>query len=154
MVRELAAGSVRYATLPAEATEPLTGGGTGIVDHRLDAEAAATVLAEVVPFPRSGEPGDRVKVRLLDGLGDQQLALGASAVLVPAGSEVTLFGNADRFDYEATEVRYYNPARQPQAAALAEALGAGEPILQEDQTDTVDVTVIVGRDFGAGGGSE
>jgi hypothetical protein len=153
MVRELAAGGVRYATLPAEATEPLTGG-TGLFDHRLDAEAAATVLSEVVPFPRSGEPGDRIKVRLLDGLGDRQLALGASAVLVPAGAEVTLFGNADHFDYETTEVRYYNPARQADAAALAEALGAGEPVLQEDQTDTVDVTVIVGRDLGSGGGSE
>ena len=34
--------------------------------------------------------------------------------------------------------------------AMASALGVGAPELQESQTDTVDVTVIVGRDFNQG----
>jgi hypothetical protein len=153
MVRELARGEVRYATLPVDAVEPLTGGGAGTVDQRLDREAAEELLAEIVPFPTSGEPGDRTKVRLLDGLGDPGLARAASSVLVPAGAEVTVFGNADRFDYATTEVRYYIPARREAAAAMAAAVGAGEPVLQEDQTDTVDVTVIVGRDFAVEAGA-
>ena len=64
-----------------------------------------------------------------------------------------MFGNAERFDHATTVVRYYNPAHRAAAEAMASALGVGGPELQEDQTDTVDVTVIVGRDFTARGGS-
>lgn len=155
VVRALAGGQVQYATLPIK---PATGSSTSSTTstptgsdtaktYVPDADAMPGVLAQMVPFPSAGDTGDRLKVRLLDGRGDRPGALAAAAVLVPAGAAVTVFGNADRFTYDKTEVRYYNSARQNGARAMATAMGAGEPILQENQTDTVDVTVIVGRDF-------
>jgi len=149
-VRTLARGSVRYVSLPVTAVESLSGGQP---DYRVGADELAPLLAELVPFPSAGVPGDRVKVRLLDGTGDRAQALTAASALVPAGAEIAIFGNAERFDHDTTVVRYYNPAHRAGAEALATALGVGPPELQEDQTDTVDVTVIVGRDFTAGGGS-
>jgi len=77
--------------------------------------------------------------------------LAAATLLVPAGAEVAIFGNAESFDHATTVVRYYNPAQRAGAEAMVAALGVGAPELQESQTDTVDVTVIVGRDFEAGG---
>ena len=149
-VRTLAKGSVRYVSLPVDAVESLTGGQP---NYRVGPDELAPLLADLVPFPSAGVPGDRVKVRLLDGTGDRAQALGAASVLVPAGAEIAIFGNAERFDHDTTVVRYYNAAHRAGAEALATALGVGPPELQEDQTDTVDVTVIVGRDFTAGGGS-
>jgi hypothetical protein len=156
VVRALAGGEVQYATLPIKpatststsstSTSTPTGSDTAKT-YLPDVDAVPGVLAEMVPFPAAGDAGDRLKVRLLDGRGDRPGALAAAAVLVPAGAAVTVFGNADRFTYDKTEVRYYNSARQNGARAMAKAMGAGEPILQENQTDTVDVTVIVGRDF-------
>jgi hypothetical protein len=152
VVRAMARGPVQYATVPikppttaSSTTTTAAPGGPGA--YQADMAALPGLLAQLVPFPSSGDPGDRVKVRLLDGRGDRAGALSAASALVPAGAAVTVFGNADRFTYDKTEVRYYNPARQNGARAMATAMGAGEPILQENQTDTVDVTVIVGRDF-------
>jgi hypothetical protein len=147
-VRTLALGAVRYVTLPVEAVESLT---RDQPDFRVDTDRLASTLADVVPFPSSGQPGDRVKVRLLDGTGDRARSLAAAALLVPAGAEIAIFGTAEQLDHATTVVRYYNPARRAGAEALAAALGSAGPELQETQTDTVDVTVIVGRDFeGAG----
>jgi hypothetical protein len=146
-VRTLAEGTVDYSTLSVETVESLTGEEP---DYRADPVKMATTLADVVPFPSAGQPGDRVKVRLLDGTGTQANALAAATLLVPAGAEVAIFGNAESFDHATTVVRYYDPAHRAGAEALATALGVGAPELQESQTDTVDVTVIVGRDFDAG----
>lgn len=149
-VRTLAKGSTRYVSLPVSPVEALTGSQP---NFRVDADQLSSLLAELVPFPSAGQPGDRVKVRLLDGTGDRVHALDAASVLVPAGAEIAIFGNAERFDHDTTVVRYYNPAHRAAAESMATALGVGTPELQEDQTDTVDVTVIVGRDFTAGSGS-
>src|SRR5262249_33689598 len=72
-VRTLAKGSVRYVSLPVQAVESLTGSEPAF---RVGTDQLAPLLAEIVPFPSAGQPGDRVKVRLLDGTGDRAQALG------------------------------------------------------------------------------
>ena len=104
-----------------------------------------------MPFPASTQRGERIKVRLLDGRGDQVTTLRAAAALVPAGAEIGLFGNADRFDYEASVVEYYDVNRQADAERLAYAVGASGAKFRESAQETVDVTVIVGRAFTSNG---
>ena len=55
-------------------------------------------------------------------------------------------GNADRFDYEATEIRYHDPLQKAAAEALRAALGTGRVIDDARQTDAFDVTIVLGPD--------
>lgn len=145
MLGQLAGPSVEVRTVPVTAVESVAE--PGLVDQQADPAELAAVLAEIVPFPASGVPGDRARVRLLDGSGSRTGALGTAAVLVPAGAEISIFGNADRFDYARTEVRYHEPARQPQAAALAAVLGTDQVILEPREQEPVDVTIVIGSDI-------
>lgn len=76
---------------------------------RLDVDALAALIPTLVPFPTAAHPGGRTRVRLLDGTGDAQHVLTAAPLIVPAGSEIVVVGNADRFDYDTTEIRYHDP---------------------------------------------
>ena len=69
----------------------------------------AALVARLVPFPTAGEPGGRVRVRLLDGAGDPEHVQRAAPLVVPADAEIVVVGNADAFDYEETEIRYHTP---------------------------------------------
>ena len=113
----------------------------------VDEQAVRTLVASLVPFPTSAQPGDRVRVRLLNGLGDQGQALNVATLLVPAGAEITVFGNADRFDHATTRVEYYDPAQQANAEVLAAVLGLASATYSQTGETAVDVSVIVGRDL-------
>ncbi len=140
-VRGLAAGPRQVATLPVEETP--AGEGKRI---DIDTDAAASLLATLVPFPTASHPGARTRVRLLDGTGDAQHVITAAPLIVPAGSEIVVVGNADRFDYEATEIRYHDPLQKAAAEALRAALGTGRVIDDARQTDAFDVTIVLGPD--------
>ena len=84
---------------------------------------------------------------MLDGTGTEGLAVEAARVVVPAGAEIAILGNAEDFGREETVVQYYDPAERDQAQRLLDALGVGRLVLRENVTDNVDVTIIVGSDF-------
>jgi hypothetical protein len=86
-------------------------------------------------------------VQVLNGVGTPGLAQLVSPLLVPAGAQVTLSDNADRFDYAVTQVVYYDDARQADAEAVRAALGVGELVKSLADLDVVDVTVVIGADF-------
>jgi len=140
-VRGLAAGPRRVATLPVDET-PIAEG------TRLDVDAAAlaALIPTLVPFPTAAHPGGRTRVRLLDGTGDAQHVLTAAPLIVPAGSEIVVVGNADRFDYQTTEIRYHDPVLKGAAQELRDALGAGRVVDDARQTDAFDVTIVLGPD--------
>ena len=71
---------------------------------------------------------------------------GPAPVVVPARSEIVVVGNADRFDYETTEIRYHDPTKKAAAEALQAALGAGRVVDDVRQTDAFDVTIVLGTD--------
>lgn len=137
-VRTLAAGAVLIDPLPVTA-----GRGT----FSIDATAMPAALAAAIPFPASAANVARVRVRVLDGVGRPGLALAAAARLVPAGAEIAIVGNADRFGYEATVVRYSGDEDRGNATAMATALGVGELEQSTVIDDVVQVTVIVGNDY-------
>lgn len=110
-------------------------------------EGANQLLADAIPFPTGSRPGQRIGVKVLAGTGDREQALAVAVALVPHGAEVLVIGNADRFDYGKTVVRYRDPAAREAALAVAEVVGAAETTLDATLAGgSVVVTVIVGAD--------
>lgn len=140
-VRGLAAGPLQISTLPV--VETVTAEGTAI---DVDRDAANELVSELIPFPTASRPGARVRVRLLDGTGDPQHVLTTAPLIAPAGAQIVVVGNADRFDYGVTEIRYHDPTRKAAAEALREALGAGSVVDDPRPTDAFDVTIVLGPD--------
>ena len=136
-MRGLAGGPRQIATLPVVESES---GLEGL--DRLDADPDATkeLVSSLVPFPTAPYPGGRVRVRLLDGVGDPDHVLLVAPLVVPAGTEIVVVGNADTFDHETTEIRYHHPTFESAAEELRDALGAGRVIDDPRQTDAFDVT--------------
>jgi hypothetical protein len=145
-VRDLAKGEPSYNTLPVT---PVPIPGVGATDSNLylpDQAAVDELVAATIPFPVGV---GRLRARVLDGTGTEGTAAAAAQVIVPAGAEIAIVGNAESLDHETTVLRYYDPAERDQAQRLLDALGGGRLELRETVTDNVDVTVIVGRDFDA-----
>ena len=77
-VRGLARGEVRFATLPAS---PQDGGDEEVFVP--DSAGIADLMTTMVPLPTSANPGDRVRVRLLSGVGPLDAAAMLQSQLVP-----------------------------------------------------------------------
>ena len=140
--RGVAAGPHRVESVPVVETT---------VDdvHRetIDRAAMTALVPSIVPFPIAGRPGGRVRVRLLDGTGDPKHVEQAAPLVIPADAEIVVVGNADAFDYQATEIRYHNPSAKSAASALQDALGTGKVVEDPRQTDAFDVTIVLGTDL-------
>jgi hypothetical protein len=93
---------------------------------------------------------------LLSGVGPIGSPNSVAVKIVSAGGEVTILGNADRFDYDTSQIIYYDDRFAAAAAKLRDALGLGEVSKSPTPTDTEDITVILGRDatakYGGNGG--
>ena len=70
-----------------------------------------------------------------------------NAHLVPANAQITIAGNADRFDYATTKIVYYDDAFETAARETQQLLGVGEVTKSATSVDTEDVTVIIGQDL-------
>jgi hypothetical protein len=140
VVRQLAAGSVSYQTLPVEAVDAGTGGDEV---YRVRQGDLDQLMGQLLP----GVSPRRTRVQILNGTG----AIGASPrvakKLVPAGARVVLSGNADSFAYAQTQIVFYDRSQQQAAERIRQALGTGRLVLSRQPLDVVDVTVIIGRDF-------
>ncbi len=148
-VRGLGAAGPVIETLPVRQASPSSPvGGTGDAVEAFDPVEAdvSELMARLVPFPTAANPGDRLRLRVLDGTGSDGAALVAARRLVLGGAEIVVVGNADRFDHATTEVRY--PVElEDRARDVVESLGAGELVPQRAGSDTVDLTVVVGGDL-------
>lgn len=147
-VRDLAKGESTFNTLPVT---PIGIPGVGATDSNLyqpDQAAVDALVSETIPLPVGV---GRLRSRVLDGTGTEGTAVAAAQVIVPAGAEIAIVGNARSFDRTETVVQYYDRTEREQAQRLLDAIGGGRLVLREGVTDTVDVTVIVGSDFDPGG---
>jgi hypothetical protein len=142
-LRGLAAGDVRMATLPAA---PQDNGGTGEV-FVPDAAGIAELMSTLVPLPTPANPGDRVRVRLLSGVGPLDPAEMLRTNLIPPDAQLTIIGNADRFDYADTRIVYYDDGFAEAATELQRLLSVGQVTKSTTPADTEDVTVIIGQDL-------
>ena len=117
-----------------------------VVRLDVDADAMAALVGTLVSYPTAGEPGGRIRVRLLDGAGDPTHVQDVAPSVVPADAEIVVVGNADSFDYEETEIRYHAPGLKTAASRLQASLGAGRLVDDPRQTDAFDVTIVLGTD--------
>jgi LCP family protein required for cell wall assembly len=86
-----------------------------------------------------------VSVAVLNGSGVQGAASDALDAFVAAGFQRGTANNADRSDYDRTEVRY-RTGKRDDARVVAAFLTAGGSLVEADDVDA-DVVVVVGRDF-------
>lgn len=124
-------------------------GAEGEAEVLVPSGSLADFAEEHIPFPASPEPGLRPAVRVLDGVGADELAARAARDVVRAGAQVVIIGNAERFDAAApTRVVYADAAHEEAASALAEALGTTAERVEASGADPVyEVTVVAGADL-------
>ncbi|HET6953601.1 MAG TPA: LCP family protein [Acidimicrobiales bacterium] len=152
-VRGIAAGQAATDVLPVARDD--LGGDDADVRFRTDGERVADLVAADVPYPRSPGPGVRIRVRLLNGTGDQSLTPRAARALVADGAEIAVAGNASSFDVSETTIAYSGAEHEGLAVWLQAKLGGGRIQQVEDGQDAasssgdeIDVTVILGDDAG------
>ena len=136
-------------------------------DAALEAAEPGTseLIARAVPYPLSPAPGRRVRVRLLNGTADRDLTAEVVPLLVGAGAEITIAGNADTFDVTQTTYAYAEPDAQDDAQRLADAVGVGRverfervtttattvegdsgATVRQEIEDEIDMTIVLGTD--------
>ncbi|CAN5663070.1 hypothetical protein BH20ACT2_BH20ACT2_11740 [soil metagenome] len=142
----LASGPAELEILSLE-VDPISSSDGGPARYLPDISAIAEQLVAVVPFPTAPVPGGRVRTRLLSGVEGSGPPEELAEPLVLAGAEISVIGNAGRFGAGSTVVEYYSVTREDEAERLVEALGAGEAVFVEGSGDSLDVTVVVGRDL-------
>ncbi|HEX4819426.1 MAG TPA: LytR C-terminal domain-containing protein [Acidimicrobiales bacterium] len=142
-LRALANGTAQFATLPGSPRTDSSGNEIFVPD----ADRIATLMARSVQVPTPANPGDRVRVRLLSGVGPVDATAVVAARLAPANAQVIIVGNADRFDYTTTKIVYYDDAFAVAANEAQRQLGVGEVTKSATPDDTEDVTIIIGQDL-------
>ncbi|MGQ0830056.1 MAG: LCP family protein [Microthrixaceae bacterium] len=142
-VRGLANGPLQVATVAV--TDVIDSAGNHVFP--VDRAALQRTITDLVPFPVGTALAPRTRVRLLDGTGDQNHVRSVAPTVVASASTIVVVGNADRFDYTATEIRYHQPGERAAAERLREALGAGRVIEDIRPIDSFDVTIVLGTDI-------
>ncbi len=144
-VRLLATGPVELHLTPVE---PVAAGAADGADlYRVLSAELTTLMGRLAPGLNEPGAAGRLRVQLLNGTGEPGLAQVVTPRLVPAGAEVKLVGNADRFDYATTQIVYYDQRVRAGALAVRDALGVGEVVRSRQRLEVVELTVVVGHDF-------
>jgi hypothetical protein len=143
-VRGLAIGVSDLETLPVQ---PTPGADGSSETFEPQTEAIQALLVDLVQFPTSPILGGRTRVRLLDGAHVGTARDTAIRELVGAGAEIDTIGNASSFDNPTTIITYYDPTAKAAAETLRTALGVGRIVLEKSDSDTIQVTVQLGRDY-------
>jgi hypothetical protein len=141
--RELAKGPVTYTTLPVDTIDDGAG-----ARFRVDREAVNALVTDTVPSPLAAVPGSRFNVRLLNGVSADAIPADLVRQIVGLGGSVTILGNGPQFGTEQTTIVYADPARKVLAEVLLKALGGtGKARLDREAPDTIDLTIVLGRDI-------
>ena len=145
-VRTIARGAREVQTLPVQDATPGRYGDEPAFVPKFD--QMETLVARLVPLPLSPGPGIRGRVRVLNGTADTTRAVSVASRLPPAGVSVTIVGNASSFDVTTTTVEYFGDEFRRQAEEIADILGVGEVVEDTRPSDSVDITVTLGADYG------
>jgi hypothetical protein len=143
LVADLLDDEVRFDTVPLEGV-PVPG--TLYRYYAPDPAALPAFVVRNVPSPTSGVPGQRARVRVLNGTTDRDALTPIVPKVVAAGGEVTMIGNAGSFDEATTRVEYSAPEARTAAEQIALALGVPAQRVRTQGPISVDVEVVVGGD--------
>ncbi len=134
--------SVILTSLPVR---PIAAGDSEL--YSADLEETQELLEDTIGTVPS--TGDDVRVQILNGNGVPGIGAEVAERLIGEGFRVILSGNARRFDYETTLIVTYDES--PEGKALAERarelLGVGEVQVSAQEQGSVDLTIVVGKDF-------
>lgn len=145
----LAAGPVAYETLPVTQSPDDPG------IYVPDASAVAELVTDAVPSPTAAVPGSRFTVRLLNGVSPSAIPSDVVRQIVSRGGAVTILGNGPEFDSDESLIVYGDPEMADIAEVMATVLGIeGETRLDREAPDTVDLTIVLGRDVLGDAGTE
>lgn len=97
--------------------------------------------------PRSQVPLPSLRVEVLNGCGENQLASSAAAGLRSLGLDVVYVGDADRHDFEET-LLVDRAGKAGLTRRLAAELGGVRVVLERVDEPRADVTLILGADYG------
>ncbi len=142
------------STLPGEGADARARANESFV---ADPAAVQALIARDVPLPTPANVGDRVRVRLLSGTGPIGSPNAVACAIVAAGGEVTIVGNADRFDYDDDADHLQRTISSRRRRRSFATRSASEQVsLSPTPNDIEDVTVILGQDatskYGGNGG--
>ncbi|MGH8874177.1 MAG: LytR C-terminal domain-containing protein [Acidimicrobiia bacterium] len=114
--------------------------------YTLASRAVSDFVAVQVPFLRLGEE-QRTRVEILNGNGRIGTTQPVAELLIGRGFRVIRTDNADRSDYETTQVIAQGLKHQQAAIDIRRLLATGEVLAEQRQPSTVvDVTIILGED--------
>lgn len=117
------------------------------VVYTVDPAAVADFTEELIPFPAAARPGDRLRIRVLDGVGADGLTLALAREVVRAGGQVVVVGNGDRFDTTETRLVYFDGALTERVEEMGAELGVVVEQLEGlNPDDGVDATLVAGSD--------
>ncbi len=140
--KALAGGPVTFDTLPVNTIPGLS------PLFRIDKPAVDELITQTVASPTPAVPGSRFTVRLLNGVSPAAIPADLVRQIVGRGGAVTVLGNGPQFDTEETTIVYANPEDEDVAALVAASLGAtGKVRLDREAPDTVDLTIVLGKDL-------
>lgn len=137
----LASGPVTFETLPVntEPGEPPT--------FTIDKAEVNKLITDTVASPTAAVPGSRFTVRMLNGVSPDAIPADLVREIVGRGGAVTILGNGPQFGTDETTIVYANPAKKDLATLVAKSLGAtGKVRLDREAPDTVDLTIVLGKD--------
>lgn len=146
LLETISSKPVEFDLLPLEPL-PL-GGESQIVLFRIDPGAMPAWVSNHVSFPVAAYPGQRARVRLLNGTADPGAPAAIAPTIVSEGGEIVQTGNAEAFDLSSSRVEYGSPDAANAAGRIAAGLGV-QPELVEDVPADVDVVVVVATDLTA-----
>jgi hypothetical protein len=141
-IRALAKGQVDSQILPVDRLP----GNSGL--YRIQKKAVNDLVTDLVPSPIPAYIGSRFTIRLLDGVSAGSIPQALTRQLVHVGGAVTVIGNGPAFGQQKTTIVYANPNNKKVARRVLKALGGtGTATLDREAPDTVDITVLLGKDI-------
>ena len=90
------------------------------------------------------------ELRVLNGVGESGAASNTADLLEKYGFQILDIGNADRYDYDKSIIKYYNQKDQKTASQIAELLGGKIMYIEsntENQNEKKEIEVIVGEGY-------
>lgn len=143
----LAAGNVEFSTVPVADPDGRVDGTSVVLleDDDVLREFFSSLSADPAePEDTSTVPAGEVSVAVFNGSGLGGLGGQTQSELEALGFSVASVGNADRSDYEATEIRF-NPEQGAAARTLAAAI-PGATLVENDSLGS-EVQLVLGADF-------
>lgn len=144
VISELRFREVTFSLLPVDPKHSLEG------VERFEPREGEIQRVVTQRFPGAAVAPDvesRMRIGILNGNGGVGVSEDVAKRLIPRGYRVVYTENADRFDYEETQIIFYRTPDERMAREIRSTLGKGRLVFNHQMQDVVDILIVVGRDY-------